>query len=104
MDNEASATLAVNNPKKAAGLAPKRNRGGRPKGSPNKITADIKAAIMAAFGDVGGKDYLRSLATSDARTFCALLGKILPTEVAGDAEDGPVRIEYSWLPPQSCRS
>jgi hypothetical protein len=59
---------------------------------------------MAALNDAGGKDYLVTVAKTDPRTFCALLGKILPTQVAGDAEAGPVRIEFSWLPPQSSGS
>jgi hypothetical protein len=50
---------------------------GRKKGSPNKLTADVKAAIMAAFDEVGGADYLKTVATTDPRTFCTLLGKIL---------------------------
>ena len=65
---------------------------------PNKLTADVKAAIMAAFSEVGGEEYLRSVAYSDPRTFCTLLGKILPTQIAGDP-DAPVKVEYSWLAP-----
>jgi hypothetical protein len=61
----------------------------------------VKVAIMAAFHEVGGKDYLRCAGTTDRRTFCALLGKILPTQVTGDGEAGPVCVEASWLPPQS---
>jgi hypothetical protein len=61
----------------------------------------VKAAIMAAFDQVGGAEYLKNVAQTDPRTFCTLLGKILPTQVTGDAETGPVRIEFSWLPPQS---
>jgi hypothetical protein len=38
---------------------------------------------------------------TEPHTFCVLLGKILPTQVTGDAEAGPVRFEFSWLPPQS---
>jgi hypothetical protein len=45
-----------------------------------------------------------AVALSDPRTFCALLGKILPTQVTGDVEGGPVRIEFAWLPPQSSLS
>ena len=59
---------------------------------------------MAAFDEVGGVDYLKTVATTDPRTFCTLLGKILPTQVTGDAEAGPVRIEFSWLPAQSSGS
>jgi hypothetical protein len=48
----------------------------------------VKAAIMAAFDEVGGADYLKTDATTDPRTLCTLLGKILPTQVAGDADAG----------------
>ena len=48
--------------------------------------------------------YLKTVAQTDPRTFCTLLGKILPMQVAGDTEGGPVRIEFSWLPPQSSGS
>ena len=52
--------------------------GGRQKGTPNKFTGDAKAAIAAAFDEVGGKDYLVALAKSDPRTFCSLVAKIVP--------------------------
>ena len=32
--------------------------GGRQKGTPNKVTADLREAIMHAFDKVGGEDYL----------------------------------------------
>jgi hypothetical protein len=54
---------------------------------------------MAAFADAGGVDYLIKVAKSDPRTFCALLGKLLPTQVTGDAAGEPVRIQVAWLPP-----
>ena len=84
---------------KRANSGGRRSGAGRKIGSSNRLTADVKAVIMAAFDEVGGKDYLRSVATTHPRTFCALLGKILPTQVTGDAEAGPVRIEFTWLPP-----
>jgi hypothetical protein len=54
---------------------------GRPKGSVNKTTASIKDAILNAFTTVGGEDYLVHVAQTDPRTFCALIGKVLPNEV-----------------------
>jgi hypothetical protein len=110
MDNEAPELAEKQSAKinkhggKRANSGGRRSGAGRKKGSPNKLTADVKAAIMAAFDEVGGADYLKSVAQTDPRTFCTLLGKILPTQVAGDAEAGPVRIEFSWLPPQSSGS
>jgi hypothetical protein len=42
-------------------VSPRKNGGKRPgagrkKGVPNKLTADMKATIVAAFVDAGGKD------------------------------------------------
>ena len=54
--------------------------GGRAKGMPNRTTAAIKDAILNAFEKVGGEDYLAMVARSDPRTFCTLLGRILPAE------------------------
>lgn len=55
--------------------------GGRKKGSPNKLTAVVKDAILNAFQEVGGKSYLVRVAEEDPRAFCTLLGKILPSEL-----------------------
>ena len=59
---------------------------GRVKGVPNKATAALKDAILNAFTKVGGEDYLVTVAREDPRTFCTLLGKVLPMQVTG--EDG----------------
>jgi hypothetical protein len=61
-------------------------------GKPEQANHRCEGAIMVAFAEVGGKDYLRTVAKSDPRTFCTLLGKILPTQVTGDAEAGSVRM------------
>ena len=54
---------------------------GRPKGVKNKLTASVKEAIMKAFEEVGGADYLANVAKDDPRTFCTLLGKIIPSDI-----------------------
>lgn len=56
----------------------------RPVGTPNKLTAAVKDAILGAFDAVGGQDYLVRVAMEDPKTFCTLLGKILPTQVTGE--------------------
>lgn len=74
---------------KAESPPPKKR--GRPKGVPNKLTGEIKRALARAFKKVGGVKYLEALATSDPRTFCTLLGKIVPQEkeqTVGEAGSG----------------
>jgi hypothetical protein len=66
--------------------------GGSRKGCPNKTTAALKEAILLAAEDVGengkGKGklrgYLRHVAQTDTKAFCAMLGKIIPLQLAGD--------------------
>ena len=66
--------------------------GGRQKGTPNKITADLKAAILGAFDEAGGQTYLKKVATTQPAVFCGLLGKVLPTQLTGK-DEGPMQFE-----------
>lgn len=54
---------------------------GRPKGSPNKTTAAVKDAIVEAFELAGGVQYLLNVAQTDPKTFCGLIGKVIPLQV-----------------------
>jgi len=65
----------------------KRPGSGRKKGTPNKVTADVKDAILKAFGDVGRDQYLKKVAQDDPRVFCALLGRVLPIQHEGNPEN-----------------
>jgi hypothetical protein len=63
---------------------------GRPKGMPNKTTALLKDAILKAAEDAGEGDmaaYLTQQAKENPGPFMALLGKVLPMQIAGDAEN-----------------
>jgi len=62
---------------------------GRPKGIPNKITLSVREAIERAFDNLGGASYLEHVGRNDPRTFCALLGKLLPTKLA-NADGSPL--------------
>jgi len=68
---------------------------GRVKGVPNKNTALLKDAILAAATKAGGKDglvgYLFNQATENPQSFLSLLGKVLPMQLTG-GEGGPVEI------------
>jgi hypothetical protein len=59
---------------------------GRPKGSPNKITANLKAMILNSLDRVGGEEYLAKLAIENSSAYAGLLGKILPAVLAADAD------------------
>jgi hypothetical protein len=66
--------------------------GGRKKGTPNKITASVKAALEAAFEGIGGVEKLRAWAESEPTEFYKLWAKLLPTQVtAGGDPENPFR-------------
>ena len=58
----------------------RKKTGGRKKGTPNKVPSSVKKAIMDAFNTVGGEEYLVKVAEQDHKTFCSLLGRVLPKE------------------------
>jgi len=63
---------------------------GRPKGSTNKATAQLKEMILAALDNAGGIEYLERKA-NDPRTasaFLSLIGKVLPMTIQGPGENG----------------
>ena len=64
----------------------RREGSGRKKGVPNKVTVTIKNAAIEAFGEVGGKDYLVSVAKEDPKTFIQLLARILPSEIRAETD------------------
>jgi hypothetical protein len=57
--------------------------GGRKPGG-SKAQLDPKAAILGALAAVDGEAYLVAVAKSDPRTFCALLGRVLPMTLNGE--------------------
>ena len=68
----------------AGGSKPGERRGGRQKGTPNKITRSLKQAILGALEAEGGVDYLRRVARENPTVFCALLAKVLPLTVVDE--------------------
>jgi hypothetical protein len=69
---------------------------GRPPGSLNKTTVQLREAILGALEAAGGKEgsvgYLRRLAIENSSAFASLLGKVLPTTLAAASEsDGEIR-------------
>lgn len=57
--------------------------GGSRKGIPNKATAQLKEMILGALDDAGGRAYLKRQAEDSPAAFLSLIGKVLPTTLAG---------------------
>ena len=74
-------------PRKIGGSKPGERRGnagkGRPKGAKNKTTKALKEMILGALDDAGGQSYLQGQAKTNPNAFLALVGKVLPTTLAG---------------------
>lgn len=66
---------------------------GRPPGTPNKATAQLKEMILEALDESGGVGYLveRANDPKTATAFLSLIGKVLPMQIAGDP-DNPIGI------------
>jgi hypothetical protein len=64
-------------------------KGGSRKGVPNKATKELKDMILGALDAAGGVDYLteRAIDPRTASAFLTLVGKVLPLQVAGDANN-----------------
>jgi len=76
-----------------------RSKTGRAKGTPNKTTALLKDAILKAAELAGDGDmtvYLATQARVNPGPFMALLGKVLPMQIAGD-KDNPVGIIFKTV-------
>jgi hypothetical protein len=68
---------------------------GRPKGSLNKATKEIKELIINALDKAGGVDYLVRQADENPSAFMSLVGKVLPLQVNGAGANGEHLIDGS---------
>ena len=71
------------------GSRPGERRGGRKKGTPNRLTVDLKEMILGALADAGGRSYLAKQAVANPGAFMTLVGKVLPLQVTGEG-GGPL--------------
>lgn len=73
--------------------------GGRKKGSPNKITGQLKDMILTALDEShpgGGVEYLKRTAIDHPVAFLTLVGKVLPLQMTGE-DGGPIEHVFGWL-------
>jgi hypothetical protein len=78
----------------------RKKTGGRKKGTPNKTTALLKDAVLRAAANAGKDEglegYLTTQAILNPGPFMALLGKVLPLQITGDAEN-PVGVLFQTV-------
>lgn len=60
---------------------------GRPKGSQNKITKDLKAMLLGSLDAVGGQAYFERQAEENPTAYMTLIGKLIPHEIAKSIEN-----------------
>jgi hypothetical protein len=58
-----------------------RSKTGRAKGTPNKVTKELREMILGALDDAGGQSYLYKQALQEPKAFLALIAKVIPREV-----------------------
>lgn len=58
------------------------NRSGRKPGATNRISGDLKTMVEQALEQAGGVNYLARQAEENPGAFLALLGKLLPKNIA----------------------
>ena len=63
--------------------------GGRKKGTPNKVTGQLKEMILQALDGAGGVEYLKARAVDTPNAFLSLVGRVLPLQVSNDP-DNPI--------------
>jgi len=66
--------------------------GGRQKGTENKRTRSIRAAIIEVFNDIGGIRHFAAWAKKNPDDFYKLCGRLIPIEVSGP-DGGPIEIK-----------
>lgn len=65
-------------------MAKGKKTGGRRRGTPNKLTGEVKDMILTALANVGGVTYLERQAKESPTAFLTLVGKVLPLQVTGN--------------------
>ena len=79
------------------------NPNGRPAGSVNKVTHDVRLNFLNAFEQLGGVEGMVKWARnnpSSRSTFYQMYSKLLPTKVVGvnaDGSDGPLSVNITFV-------
>ena len=58
--------------------------GGRPKGTPNKLTTDVRRLVLGALDELGGQKWLIQQARKHPVAFLSLISRCMPVAINGD--------------------
>mgnify|MGYP000700515989 CR=1 FL=1 len=95
-------TTVTKTKRKPTGAAAMGAGPGRPKGSLNKTSRQIKEMVVGALEGAGGQAYLTRCAKDPklAGAFLALVGKVLPLQVTGaNGADMAMRLTIEYVRP-----
>ena len=85
-------------------MARRRKTGGRRAGTPNKIGAEVRTAVMVAFDKLGGSSWLVRVANENPAAFCTLLSKVLPHELATSGGALKHEVMLRWMTPEMAKA
>jgi hypothetical protein len=72
---------------------PKTTGSGRKAGTPNKLTATFKQAVLMVFDNLGGVEHLTEWARANPTEFYKIAARLIPQEMQHSGSDGePVRL------------
>lgn len=81
------------------GRAGGKKTGGRKKGTPNKVSANVRSNVLEVFSKLRGVDGMAEWATNNQSEFYKIYAKLLPTDIDVNADvNGKIVIE--WQKPE----
>lgn len=69
--------------------------GGRTRGTPNKLTAAFKEAVLLAYDSIGGDAAFATWAQKNQTDFYKIAARLLPQEMRHAAEGGRIEVVIS---------
>ena len=70
---------------------------GRPKGSTNKLTTNVKQMIQEALTRKGGVKYFEKQAEANPVAFMTLIGKIMQSQVVSNSDSGLPSLSITFV-------
>jgi hypothetical protein len=70
------------------GSKPGERRGGRKKGTPNKLTSTFREAVLVAYEGIGGHEAFKLWAKNTQTEFYKIAARLIPTEIQQLGKDG----------------